>query len=168
LVDQVLGDPEATLREFDILALNVNHLTEIQDAFSGQTQGGAEIVPLMFVPDPAAVMEVARLPSGCRVGVICDLLGTLNTVIALATAANPRIVATGCLTSDPVHLRRVISSSDLLILTKTAKEHLAGQELPVSTLEVSFQIDSRSVRHLADRVIKLSPQVPVLVAAQPA
>lgn len=154
LVDHVLGDLEATLRDFDILAINVNHLTEIEGALTGQDRGGAEIVPLLLVPDPAAVTEVARLPSGCRVGIVCDLLGTLNTLLAVATAANPRIVATGCLTSDPGRLRDVIASSEVVLLTKTAREHLAGQEIPIPTLDVSFQIDSRSVRSLADRVVE--------------
>ncbi len=162
LVDQVLGDPAGTLQDFDILALNVNHLTEIEAVLTGRSQGGAEIIPLLLAPDPGAVTEIARLPAGTRVAIVCDIQGTLNTLLAIATAANPRIVATGCLSSDLAHLRGVIESSDLLVLTQTARAHLDEGDIDRSILEVAFQIDGRSVRQLADRVADKTRKVPAV------
>lgn len=154
LIDRVLGDLEATLRDFDILAINMNHLLEVEGALAGRGGGGAEIVPLLLVPDAMAVTEVARLPPASRVAVVCDLQGTLATLMAFVTAANPQIVAVGCLTSDPARLRAVIGSSDVLVLTSTARQHLVGEAIPIPTLDVPFQIDGRSLRSLADLVVE--------------
>jgi DNA-binding transcriptional regulator YhcF (GntR family) len=168
LVDQVLADPDGAMRDFDILALNVNHLSEIESALSRQPPGGghAEIVSLMLAPDPVAVTQIARFSAGSRVAIVCDIQGTLTTLLAIATTVNPGIVATGCLTTDPAKLRDVVAAADHVVMTQTAKEHLGDGHIHHSTLEVAFQVDSRSVRQLADRIAARAKELSGLVAGR--
>jgi DNA-binding transcriptional regulator YhcF (GntR family) len=153
LIDDVTADAERYLHSYDILAVNLSHLVMVEDRLrQAAGPGTAELVALLLPPDPESLTQVARLRPGTRLGIVCDLAGTLQSLSGLASAYNPGIRISGALTDDQRALGRLVRSVDVILVTASASAALNAQQPRVPTIGVSFKVDERSVQQLADRV----------------
>jgi DNA-binding transcriptional regulator YhcF (GntR family) len=154
MLDAVTGDPDRYLQEYDVLAVNLSHLVVVEERLepAAQRSGSAEIVALLLPPDADSLTQVARLRPGTRLGIVCDLPGTMQSLSGMVSGYNPRVRATGALSADDRALRRVVKESDVILVTPSARERLLTFSPGVPLIAVAFRVDDRSVQVLAERI----------------
>jgi len=158
LIDDVVADPERYLREYSILAVNITHLSAVETALGGKSNGSrrAEVFGMHIPIDPDSLIQVARLRAGTRVGIVCDLKQTLIALTGMVDAFNPGLEVAGCLSKERSALTKLVQSSDVLLVTPSAAERkrVIDSESPVVTL--AFRPDARSVEQLAVLIARRS------------
>ena len=153
LIENVVAEPQRYMRGYDILAVNLSHLVVVEDVlrrFEGEDS--AEIVALLLPPDPESLIQVARLRPGTRLGIVCDLAGTLQSLSGMVAAYNPGVRISGALTTDHRGLRGLVKAVDVILVTPSASAALNAYGPKVPLISVSFKVDERSVQRLASRV----------------
>jgi DNA-binding transcriptional regulator YhcF (GntR family) len=152
LLDDLLIDTEALTQQFDVIALDLSHLADLQERLRTSPSRGAEIVPLLTLPDPESLAEVARLEPGTRLGVLTETPEGLTALSALAQAFNPTLRVNGALVGRRDERDRVVAGSDVLLVAEAARQHLDRVTGTKPLIEASFKLDRRSVDTLAERV----------------
>lgn len=153
MLDDVASDPERYLREYDILAVNLSHLAALEEHLvRPQRAGSAEIVALLLPPDPESLTQVARLRPDTRLGIVCDLAGTLRSLGGLAQAYNPRVRVSGALTTDAAAMRKLVRESEVILVTPSARDQLLAYRPRMPLVGVTFRVDERSIEQLSERV----------------
>src|SRR5436190_3859465 len=67
LIDDVIARPREYMAELHILAVNLTHLSAVEQVLRDAVPtGGAEIIGLLVPPDPESLTQVARLRPGTR------------------------------------------------------------------------------------------------------
>jgi DNA-binding transcriptional regulator YhcF (GntR family) len=161
LLDEVIADPERYTTTYDVLAVNLSHLVLVEDRLpSAHGTESADIVGLLLPPDPDSLTQVVRLSSGTRLGIVCDLAGTLQSLTGMVAAFNPGLRMTGALTGDDRGVRELIRSVDVILVTLSATAALTSYQPPVPLIGVSFKVDERSVQQLAGRIAARARQPP--------
>jgi hypothetical protein len=159
LIDDVLANPERFLGDYSILAVNITHLSAVESAL-GTGSGNrdrAQIVGMHIPIDPDSLVRVARLRAGTRVGIVCDLKQTLVSLKGLVDGYNPALVVDGCLSKERAAVRRLLESSDVLLVTPSAagRVRIADSQVPIVTL--AFRLDARSIEQLSAAIARRSP-----------
>jgi DNA-binding transcriptional regulator YhcF (GntR family) len=165
MIGDVTADPERYMHEYDILTVNLSHLVTVEARLreAGRV-GGAEIVALLLPPDPESLTQVARLRAGTRLGLVCDLAGTLQSLRGMVAAYNPGVVTRGALTDDEHALREVLRDSDVILVTPSAHAYLVAYQPHMPLISVTFQVDERSIQQLAERLqARIRREVPLAV-----
>jgi len=159
LIDDVLAEPAYFLDEFDILAVNITHLSPVESAFGARAckHGAAEVLGMHTPIDPDSLVQVARLRPGTRVGIVCDLTQTLATLTGLVDGYNAALVVDGCVTRDKAALRKLVDSSDVLLVTPSAAGRLKLIEAQTPIVTLAFQLDSRSIEKLLTLIARRMP-----------
>jgi DNA-binding transcriptional regulator YhcF (GntR family) len=161
LIDDVIADPQRFLHEYDILAVNITHLSAVEAALASflDRQGDAQIFGMNIPIDPESLLRVARLRAGTRVGVVCDLKQTLVSITGMVAACNPALRILGSLTTERARLERLSNGSDVLLVTPSASERIqvADSQVPVVTL--TFRPDVHSVDRLSALIDERVPPV---------
>lgn len=153
MLDDVTAAPERYLSTYDILAVNLSHLVVVEDHLRrAEGPDSAEIVALMLPPDPESLTQVARLKPGTRLGIVCDLPGTLQSLGGLVGGYNPGVQVLGALTGDERALRKVVKEAEVILVTPSAQEELLTHNPRVPLIGTQFRVDERSVQLLAERV----------------
>ncbi len=159
LIDAVLREPQRFLDEFSILAVNITHLAAVEAALGRQTgEGGrAQIFGMHFPIDPDSLLSVARLRAGTRVGIVCDLKQTLLALTGMVDGYNPGLRVDGCLVRARASVRKLLQSSDVLLVTPSAAERMQIAESQVPVITLAFRPDARSVEQLAALIAQRMP-----------
>ncbi len=159
LIDNVLADPERFLDDYDILAVNITHLSAIESALGARAgqDGRAEIVGMHIPIDPDSLLRVARLRAGTRVGIVCDLKQTLVSLKGMVDGYNPALIVDGCLSRERAVVRRLLQTSDVLLVTPSAagRVRIADSQIPIVTL--AFRLDARSIEQLSGLIARSMP-----------
>jgi len=148
LVVADVGGPGA---RFDVLAVNVSHLRAVERRL--RRAGGlepAELVPMVALPTADTLTRVAILPAGSRLLVMSDTEEVLHTLTGLARGVNPAINVTELLSSNP-RFADFVTSTDAVLVTRTAHRRLAKAIAAKPTIVASFRLDEQSVADLATR-----------------
>jgi DNA-binding transcriptional regulator YhcF (GntR family) len=149
LIDEVVARPADYMQRFHILAMNLSHLAAVEQVLRAAVPGGgAEIIGLLVPTDPESLTQVARLRPGTRLGVVCDLPPTLDSLGGLVRGYNPGITVTGGLSTDDAAVRHVAATVDVLLVTPSASARVRSFEPSIPIIEVSFKPDERSVQQL--------------------
>ena len=153
LLDEIAADPEQCATTYDILAVNLSHLLALEDGLRPASQAERpEVVGLLIPPDPESLIQVARLPAGTRLGIVCDLPGTLSALSGMVSSINHSIEIVSGLSDDEPALREVARKAGAILVTSSARDRLAALEPRVPLIEVTFRVDERSVQQLAEQV----------------
>lgn len=165
MIEDVTADPDRYMRDFDILSVNLSHLVVVEEGLrQAQRPGGAEIVALLLPPDPDSLTQVARLKPGTKLGIVCDLAGTLQSLSGLISGYNPHVRVSGSLTTDDRAVRKLVRESDVILVTPSAQEHLLTFNPRVPLIGVTFRVDERSIQQLSERLqSRLRRELPVAV-----
>lgn len=158
LIDAVLRDPRRFLQEYSILAVNITHLSAVEAATGPQAEGARAQVFGMHIPiDSESLLRVARLRAGTRVGIVCDLKQTLLSLTGMVDGCNPGLRVEGCLTKDRGAIRKLLQSSDVLLVTPSAADRMPIAETQVPIVTLAFRPDARSVEQLAALIAQQLP-----------
>ena len=153
LIEDVLADPVLAMSTYEVLAVNLTHLVQVEDRLRRALPAdGAEIVALLVPPDPDSMTQVARLSAGTRLGIVCDLSGTLQTLTGMVGGFNPGLRVVGALASDDRAVRRLLKLVDVVLVTPSATEALTAYQPHVPLISLSFKVDERSLQQLAQRI----------------
>jgi hypothetical protein len=103
------------------------------------------------------LLRVARLRAGTRVGIVCDLKQTLLSLSGMVDGYNPGLRVAGCLARDRAGIRKLLQSSDVLLVTPSAAERIQIAESQVPIITLAFTPDARSVEQLTALVAQRMP-----------
>jgi DNA-binding transcriptional regulator YhcF (GntR family) len=160
LIDAVLAEPQRFVDEYDILAVNITHLSVIERAldFHGKEKSGhAHIFGLHIPIDPESLMHVARLRADTRVGIVCDLKQTLLSLKGMVDGFNPGLRVDGCLAKERASIRKLLQWSDVLLITPSAVERMPITESQIPIITLDFRPDPRSVEQLTALIAQRMP-----------
>jgi DNA-binding transcriptional regulator YhcF (GntR family) len=157
ILQDIWADPEAVPSAFDVLVVSFAHLQELEECLGVRARPTQpEIIGILLSPDPDTLTEVARLPRGTRVGVVCDVAASAQKLTGLVAAYNAGIHVTSCVTSNQRALQQLLNSVDVVVAGFVAADHVrtARPQLPV--IRVTWnRLEERSVRELAQRLDSL-------------
>jgi len=159
LIDNVLADPRRFLDDYDILAVNITHLSPLESALGALAgkEGRAQIVGMHIPIDSDSLVRVARLRAGTRVGIVCDLKQTLTSLKGMVDGYNPALVVDGCLSRERTAVHRLLASSDVLLVTPSAAGRMRIVEPQIPVVTLAFRLDGRSVEQLSALVARSTP-----------
>jgi len=159
LIDDVLAEPARYLEDFDILAVNITHLSAVESAFGARPgkHGAAEVIGIHIPIDPDSLVQVARLRPGTRVGIVCDLKQTLASLKGLVDGYNAALLVDGCVTRDKAALHRLVDASDVLLVTPSAAGRMKLVEAQTPVVTLAFQLDARSIEKLQALIARRMP-----------
>ncbi len=161
LIDAVLAEPQRFLADYDILVVNITHLSTVEAALGTQNGDGgrAQIFGLHIPIDRESLLSVARLRAGTHVGIVCDLKQTLLSLTGMVDGCNQDLRVNGCLTKDPASIRKLLLWSDVLLITPSAAERIPVSESQVPIITLDFRPDARSVEQLTELIARYMPAV---------
>ena len=159
LMDAVLAEPDRFLNEYDILAVNITHLAAVESALGAPSgaHNRAQIFGMHIPIDPESLLHVARLRSGTRVGIVCDLKQTLVSLSGMVDGYNPGLRVKGCLSQERASIRKLLKTSDVLLCTPSASERLNVSDAQIPIVTLAFRPDARSIEQLAALVAQRTP-----------
>ena len=159
LMNAVLAEPDRFLNDYDVLAVNITHLAAVEGALGPRTgvQNRAQIFGMHIPIDPESLLRVARLRSGTRVGIVCDLKQTLVSLTGLVDGYNPGLRVHGCLSQERTSIRKLLKTSDVLLCTPSASERMNVSDAQIPVVTLAFRPDTRSVEQLTALVTERMP-----------
>jgi hypothetical protein len=139
--------------KYDILAVNLAHLHEFEEVLRDSVvPGGADVVALVVTPDTDSLMQIARLPRGFKVGLVCDMEASLQRMKGVLSGYNPSIVLTGCLAGDAAGMRALAHSVKVVVATPSAHPQVRQAMPNLPSIRITFRIEDRSIQQLAERM----------------
>lgn len=149
LLEEVLADPAGKLSGYDLVAVAVTHLADVEAAAASL---GPELVEVFVAPDPTSLAQVIRLRPGSRVGIVCDARETLISLNRIVSAYKPDIHLSGCLVSQAQRTRRLLEAVDVVLVTISAQPSLERLDPNVPLVPVSFHLEPLSVERFRARL----------------
>jgi DNA-binding transcriptional regulator YhcF (GntR family) len=154
-VADVLKDADAVAARFDLLAVNLSHLATVERRLRhARDLSRAEVIPILSLPDPATLTQVARLAPGTRLAVVCETDDFLPALAGLAAAANGSLDIDAKLASNP-GLVNTLEWADAVLWTTAAQLRIGRLDRSVPTIEAGYKLDEESIAALADRIAAL-------------
>ena len=154
--------PEDVAASYDIICTTLYHLAQVR-----RSMGSAEdkVVAVHAPPDSQALLELARLDSETRVGVVCEQAPTrkhMAAAIGTVFDSDVRI----CLLSERDVLQEIGRSVDVLVDVPCCHEKITALVPFIRTITVGFHLDVNSLSSLRARLAELySKQARDLVTA---
>jgi hypothetical protein len=150
--------------KYDILAVNLAHLHEFEEVMRDSiVQSSAEVVALVVTPDAESLMQIARLPRGSTVGLVCDLEASLQRMKGILSGYNPSITLIGCLAGDAAGMRTLAHSVKVVVATPSAHPQVRQAMPNLHSIRITLRIEDRSIQLLAERMreraLKMSPRL---------
>jgi hypothetical protein len=153
LLEDIARGGAAFLERFDVLAVNLAHLQELEGLLSGVPDGAsAEVVGLVVSPDAESLTQIVRLRPGTRVAMVCDLGPSLQRMTGIVAGYNPGVEVTGCLAGDEAALRKLLRNVDFIVTSPSAYQRVLQHAPRVPALRLTFMIEERSIQQLAERI----------------
>jgi len=118
LIDQLRQKAQSFFEKYDIIATTLFHVADIQE-WVGPTH---TVIGLMVEPDYLEVLaEIARLPNGARVGLICaERKGAeaMERVLMGVGATYPKFITSGI--DQPEKVEQVFQEADVIYVSRLA------------------------------------------------
>lgn len=159
LLNEVLAAPDTFMATYDILAVAITHLASVEEALGIDHQGDSRsrIAGIHIPIDPESLLRVARLRTGTRVGVICDLKPTLVSLTGMVGGCNPGLRISGCIATERASMKRLVQNSDVLIVTPSVTEHVRLDDSQIPVVTLAFRPDLHSVEELSALIAERMP-----------
>jgi DNA-binding transcriptional regulator YhcF (GntR family) len=151
VLDRVVAELPTVCAQFDILAVNLSHLALVEGALAHWGGTRPDVVAILSLPDPATLMQAARLPAGTRVLLVADVMQTLHMMRGLIGSLNGAIAIETVASDDP-GLPNALGEADVILVTRSAQHRVAALEPIAPVIQVRFKLDEQSTTYLADRV----------------
>ena len=152
LLDDFLTDTCQATDEFDLIAVALSHLADVEERLRSTGVRRAAIVPLLTLPDSDALAEVARLAPETRLGVLAETSEARDTLAGFVQAFNPGVRFASALANDGEELATVVRSADVLLVTEAVHQHLASHVEGKPLIEAPFVLDNGAVGMLRQHI----------------
>jgi DNA-binding transcriptional regulator YhcF (GntR family) len=152
LLDDFLADTETLTEQFDVIAVDLSHLADVQKRLNASPSRRAEIVPMLTLPDPESLAEVARLAPETRLGVLAETPEGLSALAGLVQAVNPTLATKAALVRRREEFDRVVAGSDVLLVSEAVHQHRDGTLDAKQLIDAPFKLDRRSIEALTRRI----------------
>lgn len=154
VLQDIWAGPELVRGRFDVLVVSFAHLQELEESLGhGSPTSKPETIGLLLSPDPATLTEVARLPRGTRVGVVCDVEASAQKLASMVAAHNAGIQISSCVTGKERDLVRLLSRVDVVVAGFMAAERVMKSCPGLPVIRVTWnRLEERSLRELAERL----------------
>lgn len=148
ILQDVLADPAAYLDRFDSFITSLYHISELAEGLGSPER----VIGVHHRASPASLLQVARLPRDCTVGVLTTNERTRRNV---ASTVQP-YVATEVLSAaldNPAAVSEVLSKAQVIVdsLGSHSRVMRMGVEVPIIT--VQFGVDPESMEHLRQQFV---------------
>jgi hypothetical protein len=154
LLDDVLADRRRAWRGFDLVCTTFFHLQEVSADLDPHAP---EIVAIHHMPSHESILEVARLPRGITVGIVCPNARTLERVQTMVrTYIQADVLA--CTVDDRQELERVARDASVIVDTVTSHDVVLKHAPEVPTITVLFHIERQSIEYLQVKLRELLSQ----------
>jgi DNA-binding transcriptional regulator YhcF (GntR family) len=151
-VADVLKDADGIAARFDLLAVNLSHLATIERRLRHVSDlSRAEVLPILSMPDPETLTQVARLPPGTRLAVVCETPDALPALAGLARAANGSLEIDAEMASSPT-LAKALEWAEVVLWTAAAQLRIGRLDRAIPTIEAGWKLDEQSTAALAGRI----------------
>jgi DNA-binding transcriptional regulator YhcF (GntR family) len=152
-----LADHAQLPSRFDLLGVDSAHQSSLTGELNRLREGRRpEVVPILSMPNPESILQVAALRSGTRLGIVADMPDTLHSLVNMARAFNAGLELRAATPDDTDGLREVLGSVDTILVTNSARQHIAELASDLPVIRVWFRIDGHSADALAERIAVLS------------
>ncbi|MCC7355490.1 MAG: GntR family transcriptional regulator [Anaerolineae bacterium] len=148
LLAALAGNPQAVISAYDIICTTLYHLAEVVQTV-GQAQD--KVVAVHAPPDPEALLDIARLEPGARIGIICEEPATQQYLTSAVGMVYPGEIR-GCLMSDRAGLETLARAVDVVIDVPSCHQEVSRLFPSLPVLTVGFRIDSKSLGTLRERI----------------
>jgi DNA-binding transcriptional regulator YhcF (GntR family) len=156
VVTEIAKHPAAVAARFDLLAVNLAHLALVERQLSQIDEARRpEVVPVLSLPDPDSLHQVARLAPGTRLLIVSDTEEILHALTGLARSFNPSVQVSGLLSAN-LSIDDAVTGADVVLTTRSAFQRVAAVGARHETIEVGFKLDDTSIAHLSQRLGALS------------
>ena len=107
-------------RSYDLLCTTFFHFQEMAD----RLQSSAEIVPIHHTPSHQSILDVASLPRGVTVEIVCPNQRTLDRIESMVrTYIQANVLA--CTIEDHAALKRIAAHADVIVDTDTSQKQFS-------------------------------------------
>ena len=154
LLDALLTDTAQVTDEFDVIAVALSHLADVEERLRSTGAGRADVVPLLTLPDSLALADVARLAPETCLGVLAETPEARDTLAGFVQAFNPGVQFVSALANDRKELASVMKHADVLLVTEAVHQHLDSRVEGKPLIEAPFILDNGAVGVLGQRIAK--------------
>jgi DNA-binding transcriptional regulator YhcF (GntR family) len=156
-LEEVLADDAQLASQFDVLGFEASHQSSLTEGLLRLREDlRPEVLPILSMPSPESILQVAALPRGTRLGIVADMPDTIHSLLNMARAFNAGLQLRAATSDDVDELRDLLASVDTILVTHTAEQHVAELALVVPMIHARFRIDGHSADALAERIAVLS------------
>jgi len=152
---------------YDLVATTTFHADEAQ-AFAG---GRVPVVAMLVGPGYVELVhEIAALPAGSRVGVVCaSERGTDNIAETLSIAGTKGVEIVSATIDDPERLTVIDRTADVILMSREALAHKLDQQLhrPERIRQWSYDFDPAGLEILRRAIEHAVASRPEAFAAEP-
>ncbi len=142
---------------YDLIATTTFHADEAQ-ALAG---GAAPVVAMLVGPGYVEMVhEIAGLPAGSRVGVVCaSERGAENIAETLAIAGTKGVELSAVLIGDDAGMAELNRTADLILMSREAlaRGMDAGLDRPERVRPWTYEFDPAAIEHLGRAIEKVAP-----------
>jgi hypothetical protein len=140
--------------EFDLVTTTLFHLQEV----AAILPQGAEPVGIHHAVSHESVLEIARLPPGSTIVVVCPNDRTLERVRTIVeTYARGQIYS--FVAEDRKNLERALTLADVAVDISATRELVKRLAPHTPTITVSFHIEKQSIDYLRDVVQRVASRL---------
>jgi DNA-binding transcriptional regulator YhcF (GntR family) len=154
LLTDVEQAPDEVASKYDIICVPLYHLAQVKRLMPS---ADGKIMPVHLPPDSPALVELAGLQPGSRVGGVCDMPVT-RTFLAAAISAVFEGDVHVCLASNRETLQKLVRSVDVLVDVPSCHQEISKLFPSVRTLTVGFHLDPNSLFNLRLKLAKVRSQ----------
>lgn len=153
-LSELMKDPEAIFREFDLVITTYHHLAEISTISQQFDFPQKKIVGIDTRLTPDSMVRIARFPKS-RIGVVCTNHNTAHRVKHILYGYHPEWDIEAIAMGDPEALQELCRRSDHVVATLTCADDVTALTGRAPDVVVHFQIDEQSVALLNQRITQI-------------
>lgn len=139
---------------FDVAATSFFHLEEVERLLTGRVD---RVVGVNTLPDPEALLALARLTAGTHVGVVAaNDTGVERFSLLVRTYC--RAVIRSLVTPSDASLDEMIPWADVMVTSLSCSPQVKARAGDKPVITLAFHVDPQSVQYLRSRVLIAGPR----------
>jgi GntR family transcriptional regulator len=150
LVSAVEESGAASVATYGTICTTLYHWAQVSSALGDDAQ---KLVAVHAPPDPWALLEIARLSPGLRIGIVCAQPRTREYLANAVHMVHPGEIRT-CLLSEAEALAQLQDAVDVVVDVPSCHADVASLIREVPIITVGFRLDVNSMAPLRERLAR--------------
>jgi GntR family transcriptional regulator len=134
---------------FDVATTSFFHLEEVDRLLGAR---GVQVVGVNTLPDPGALLALARLTPGTKVGVMANNPGGVER-FTLLVRTYCRAEIRSLVTPPDASLDEIVSWADVLVTSLSCAPQVEARSLGKPVIVLAFHVDPQSVQYLRTNIL---------------